>query len=868
MPDLLKHIFIRGIAQSSDYISPRGGGGQGNFFPRNRKAHGNLLEKKFKKALEESSQNMQRLDAFGLSSKNGVYVTFQSKSGYDLVTKSLEDMRKKVRLVNVKKISGNNEGSPNDRDEIISATVYIPRKNSNHFLKKIEAYLTEDTQKEVPKNKNLIDSIESIQLAGLESFWQDSKKLMPKEDEEVMCEAWLRVDAPPPKQEYNTLNNEISIASEVSEDSVASAGPDFYSICNTLSIDCLEKETILFPERRVVLIKANKKNLLDLIALSDEIAEFRRVKETAHFFLSQNNMEQTNWANDLKKRQKVNKESKVSICILDTGINNGHILVNPVLSNNDCHTVNETWGADDRDGHGTLMSGLAIYGDLQSALESEGPIIINHKLESVKLINSRQQHPKKLYGYVTKQAISKAEIEKPENKRVICMAVTCEEEEDRKGRPSSWSGALDQITSGSGDDEDGRKRLFIVSAGNVNDEKDWKNYPESNMTKAIHDPAQSWNALAVGAYTNKTHITGEDLKDYEPVAKEGELSPFSTTSLVWETKKWPIKPDIVLEGGNLEKNESGSVTESDDLSLLSLRHKPQENQFSSINATSAATAQAAWIASQIQIQYPETWPETIRALMVHSAEWTKGMKEQFLNSPTPKKKDYQKMLRICGYGVPDLNKALSSYSNSLVLISQEEIQPFARIKETGKAAKYSTKDMHFYKMPWPEEELKRLPDNTNIKLKITLSYFIEPAPGEIGWEHRYRYPSHGLRFALCRPQENEQEFKARVNKLARDEEDNTPSISEDRWLLGTRGRDLGSIHSDIWESNSPPDVAACNLIAVYPTIGWWRERHHLNKCNNKARYSLVVSIATPEEEIDLYTPVFNKVKSLIETPIA
>ena len=138
----------------------------------------------------------------------------------------------------------------------------------------------------------------------------------------------------------------------------------------------------------------------------------------------------------------------------------------------------------------------------------------------------------------------------------------------------------------------------------MTDQEEWKSYPDSNCSNAVHDPAQSWNALTVGSYTNKDLITDPKLDGYEPVAKKGELSPFSTTSLTWE-KKWPVKPDIVLEGGNIATNNAGFETVPENLSLLSLSHKPQERQFEMIHATSAAAAQASWMASQIQAQYPK-----------------------------------------------------------------------------------------------------------------------------------------------------------------------------------------------------------------------------------------------------------------------
>jgi hypothetical protein len=38
-------------------------------------------------------------------------------------------------------------------------------------------------------------------------------------------------------------------------------------------------------------------------------------------------------------------------------------------------------------------------------------------------------------------------------------------------------------------------------------------------------------------------------------------------------------------------------------------------------------------------------------------------------------------------------------------------------------------------------------------------------------------------------------------------------------------------------------------------MGWWNKRPHLNGWEKSARYSLIVTIETPELETQLYTPV-------------
>jgi len=168
--------------------------------------------------------------------------------------------------------------------------------------------------------------------------------------------------------------------------------------------------------------------------------------------------------------------------------------------------------------------------------------------------------------------------------------------------------------------------------------------------------------------------------------------------------------------------------------------------------------------------------------------------------------------------------------------------------------------MHLHDLPWPREELLNLPFDTDVEMRITLSYFIEPGAGEIGWKDRYRYPSHGLRFHLNSPEESKKDFINRINKATRDEDEGKPDTKSayDHWLIGKQSRDKGSIHSDIWRGTAA-ELAASNLISVSPTIGWWRERSHLGKWDKKTRYALIVSITTPDETVDIYTPVANKI---------
>ena len=400
------------------------------------------------------------------------------------------------------------------------------------------------------------------------------------------------------------------------------------------------------------------------------------------------------------------------------------------------------------------MAGTAAYGDLLDSITNNRPLVVRHGLESAKILPPPPEaNPKRLWGHFTSQGVSLAEIQAPHRTRIICMAVTSEEE-PTKGRPTSWSGQIDELASGYSDD---KKRLIILSAGNVNEPDDWKAYPASNKTREVHDPAHAWNALTAGAFTAKTSITDTTLTGFRAIAEAGGLSPFSSTSVAWTNRKWPIKPEVLFEGGNVAIGPDENVFDSDDLKLLSTYYKPQVAQFAAFDATSVASAQAAWMAARIQAAYPQAWPETVRALIVHSAEWTATMKRQHLVNSS--KAAHYQLAKVCGYGVPDLERAISCATNSLSLISEATIQPFAK-HETQ--SRYVSKDMHVYRLPWPADVLGTLGEMP-VKMRVTLSYFIEPSPGEVGWKDRYRYASHGLRFELNGPGEGESEFVKRIN---------------------------------------------------------------------------------------------------------
>lgn len=153
-----------------------------------------------------------------------------------------------------------------------------------------------------------------------------------------------------------------------------------------------------------------------------------------------------------------------------------------------------------------------------------------------------------------------------------------------------------------------------------------------------------------------------------------------------------------------------------------------------------------------------------------------------------------------------------------------------------------------------------------MELRVTLSYYIEPNPARRGWKKRHRYASHGLRFAMQKPTETVPKFRKRVNRDARDPdvEEDIATGEADEWLLKPSLRGKGSLHHDRWRGIAA-DLASCEHIAVYPVIGWWRERRALGKSESRARYALVISIRTPTAAVDLYKAIQTRIATVIRT---
>lgn len=842
------HILLPEIKQTQSYKPKAGGSSSDYSIPDQIPAiHGNVLKNAYSVALQSYQLLCEQNGIKDAVGDKGFAIEVNAPEGIGLEYIRLENKQGKehIEVLNVKY---------DENGVASSAVIYIPPSKKDNLSNKILDYQDESkkTKNGHPRNRELFNTIDNIVAAELKDFWADNLPF-PIEDKYCNWELWLR---------EGTIEQVRAFIKEAGDIIISS-----HHLC--------------FPDRQICTIACNLKFLQKLQLATNSLTGFRYNRTQSSFFDSLEPREQKEWQENLAKRIIYNMKNS-SVCLVDTGLRSEHSLLKPAIKPETIDTYHPDWGTDDHDGHGTGMGGLALLGDLTPILEADDTIEIQHYLESVKVFPPYGKNVPEHIGFITEQSIYRAETNAPKFDRVFCLSWTISLELDGvypltmlNGQPTALSAKIDQmafavdyINEWQIDDE--MKRLFFISAGNIRDQLKHTTYLDYNDLSEIEEPAQSWNAITVGAYTNKIWVNDPNYDSWEPIAKAGELSPRSRTSVSWGKTPWPIKPDVVLEGGNHIGKDNFPPEDHPDLHVLTTG---KQTPFCHSSDTSAANAQAARLGAIIRAEYPHYWPETVRGLIVHSARWTDAMLAQAQTHPINNANMQEKinLLRRFGYGVPNEEFLLNSFKNKPCLIIQDYLKPFKlSIDELGhkKGSDAIYDEMNFYELPWPKEQLEQLFDQ-KVTLRATLSYFIEPSPSELPPKTKHGYASHELRFKLKRANETTEAFLQRINaELTLGEEiDSQENINNSRgknsWLLGPKTRDRGSLISDIW-TGTGAELANQNILAIIPQGGWWKYRVGFPSKENprleqKVRYSLIISLEC-EADIDIYTPITQQIK--------
>ncbi|POR55295.1 S8 family peptidase [Bosea psychrotolerans] len=622
-------------------------------------------------------------------------------------------------------------------------------------------------------------------------------------------------------------------------------------------------DRLIFPDTTVLFLHGTAATVaLFATRVPGAITEIRRATGTIEPFLDrgETGLGQHDWVAELSQRVSAPANDAPVVCTLDTGVAAAHPLIAPGLRG--AWAYDAAWGADDHQpngGHGTPLAGLVLYGDFEPLMNDSRPVTLTHGAESMKLLPPHGFPPSKppSYGVVTQGAVSAVEIERPDALRSFCIATSATD--FPPSRPSTWSGALDQIIAGAmpGEVDDKvaaserPKRLMVVATGNVSGGMAVDVLP----SQPLEDPSQSWNALTIGGFTRKEQPPAPP-PVLQAAVPANHRSPFSRGSQSLPDDLTPIKPEVLFEAGNMMSDATGFCGWDASVSLLSAGSDVVGEPLVPFWATSAAAGMAGNFVGRLQAARPDLWPETHRALIVDSARWPEPIRKKFIGTgahwktgKAATKAKKQAMLREFGYGVPDIGRAVLSARNDATLVAQAELQPFA-IGADGRTGVFN--EMHFYDLPWPKTALEQL-ENEIVTMKVTLSYFIEPNLTGKAATRPDTYRSFGLRFDMKKRAETSARFRSRIS--ASQAKDGTEADGETScWLLGPKAIQAGSLHCDLWRGRAI-DLAGHDAIAVYPVGGWWKSHVGQKRVADKARYALVISISAPGQQVDLYSEI-------------
>lgn len=376
-------------------------------------------------------------------------------------------------------------------------------------------------------------------------------------------------------------------------------------------------------------------------------------------------------------------EDSPGIGVIDSGVTSAHPMLAPAIG--EATVVPLALGdSADAHGHGTKVAGLALYGDVESCIQARrfAPAL---RVYSARVTNARNEFDDdKLITTQMRDAITY--FQQTYGCRVFNISLGDRNLIYRAGKVGPWASVLDSLSRE-------LNVVIVVSAGNYNyapmrtQDENITEYPGYLLRPEarIIEPATASTALTVGSLSHSNQIPpgfAQRNVAFQPIAVEiGAPSPF--------TRSGPglggsIKPDLVHYGGNLAYD--GLIRRVRDhtreLAVISLNREYLQRLFATDSGTSFAAPRVSHMAATLVGAFPQASANLIRALLALSAEVPES------SARILRTLDRNAVLRVCGYGVPDITKARFSDENRVVLFADASI---------------GLNNFHIYEVPMTEE---------------------------------------------------------------------------------------------------------------------------------------------------------------------
>ena len=366
------------------------------------------------------------------------------------------------------------------------------------------------------------------------------------------------------------------------------------------------------------------------------------------------------------------------VVVLDSGLVTGHPVLSPAIG--DAQSFLPGASASDDHGHGTIVSGIALYDDVADCLRNRS-FIPQLRIFSGRVLNEQNEGDTGLIHNQIERAVvyfvenydcrifnlSYADCNKPyQGRHVSGLAVT-----------------LDALCRE-------HNVLFVVPTGNYegddNHPLDWLGeYPNylTETSSVLLDPAPALNVITVGSLSRyERNERWPDDPGYRAVARSGQPSPFTRHG---PSVNGAIKPDLVDYGGNwiVDLRAGGRLRSGQQGvgELSTSRDYAAGHPFCEDSGTSYAAPRVANAAASLFKELPSATVDLCRALLITHARVPKACDGLFDG-------DEKAILNLTGYGLVDRITLYQSLEHCVTLWAEEAIE---------------NRRHHFFEIPIPEE---------------------------------------------------------------------------------------------------------------------------------------------------------------------
>ncbi len=520
------------------------------------------------------------------------------------------------------------------------------------------------------------------------------------------------------------------------------------------------------------------------------------------------------------------QDNAPAICILDSGLTTAHPFIAPAVGDARGYVVPDKEPYDNvPNGHGTFVSGLALYGDVSECIKKK-KFIPSLRLFSAKIFKDDGSDETQFVEKALEKAVK--DFLEEFGCRVFNLSYGDLNKvyDGRHVRGLAYT--LDRLSRELG-------ILFVVSTGNLLLEElpddILSHYPDYLFDDScrILDPAPALNAITVGglvsyeATINSQRYTNsiENIL----IARTNEPSPFTRSG---PSINGAIKPDFVEHAGNVALDRYNKKFETKGLGIISFNSGYATGHlFSEDIGTSYAAPLVAHKAAKILAELPEASNNLLRALLGAHAKWSEPC-EKILN-PTNNAEGRKHLLDLIGYGKIEESALYRSLDQIVTLVAEDKI---------------GCDLLHFYEIPVPGSFLKGKKRTRSLTVALAYSPDIRTT--------RLDYRALKLWFTLVKASNLDEVIAA----FKKDREKGMEELKTNRWI-SSQQRKNSTLQVSRWTFKATPKIKRLYVVITRQDAVWYQG-------SDKPEHYALCAVLDDREEIYSEINLYAQLKALLQ----